>query len=711
MAASLALGIDIGGTFTDIVVAGPDGVVSVVKQLTTPRHPADAAVAGAQTALANAGISPELVTRVVHGTTLATNAILERRDIPVAYVTTRGFGSLLQLGRHARVEDERYDLAFESPAPPVDAALTFEVAERISAVGEVIEALDDAAVVELAQPIAALGVRSVAVCLLHSYVNAQHERRIGELLQQALGPDVDVVLSCDVWPEVREYERATTTVMSAFVGPIMSGYLNDLETRLHAIGIHAPLFVMESAGGVMSAAMARRRAVSTIESGPAAGVIAAKVAGADHGFANVIAFDMGGTTAKAALVTDGEPDVTHQFQVGGKGSFGSRRSGTGIPIKAPTIDLAEVGAGGGSIAWVDDQATLHVGPRSAGSDPGPVCYGRGGVDPTVTDASVVLGYLDPAGFAAGSLPFDSAASRAAIDDRLAKPLGITPERAAAAVHEIANATMAGAIHVVTVQRGVDPRRYVLVTSGGAGPLHAPRIAERFGITSIVVPPACGVASALGLLASDLRTDRVRTVNLDDAGLSSGELGERFVELEQEAAIEVAPTAGDAVKFRRSVDVRYRGQSHELNVVLADDDVTPAGLTQLRADFYRRHREAFGVGSSGPIEVVNVRVRATQSVPHATFSRRSSGASNVGRGPTTRNAWFAERGGFVATPVYQLGECPAGRAIVGPALLEAPESTVLVPPGWTAVVAVSGAVTLEADVPSGAPTAGRGEADQ
>ena len=696
MAVSLALGIDIGGTFTDIVVAGPDGVVSVVKQLTTPQHPADAAVAGAQIALANAGISPELVTRVVHGTTLATNAILERRDVPVAYVTTRGFGSLLQLGRHARVEDERYDLAFESPAPPVDAALTFEVAERTSATGEIVEALDDAAVMELAQRIAALSVRSVAVCLLHSYVNAQHERRVGEILQQVLGTGVDVVLSCDVWPEVREYERATTTVMSAFVGPIMSGYLNDLETRLRAIGIHAPLFVMESAGGVMSAAMARRRAVSTIESGPAAGVIAAKVAGADHGFGNVIAFDMGGTTAKAALVTDGEPDVTHQFQVGGKGSFGSRRSGTGIPIKAPTIDLAEVGAGGGSIAWVDDQRTLHVGPRSAGSDPGPVCYGRGGVDPTVTDASVVLGYLDPAGFAAGSLPFDAAASRAAIDDRLAKPLGITPERAAAAVHEIANATMAGAIHVVTVQRGVDPRRYVLVTSGGAGPLHAPRIAERFGITSIVVPPACGVASALGLLASDLRTDRVRTVNMDEVDLSTGQLGARFVDLEREAAAEVAPTAGGAVKFRRSVDVRYRGQSHELNVALVGDDVNPAALTQLRADFYRRHREAFGVGSAGPIEVVNVRVRATQSVPHATFSRRSSGGSDASRALKMRNAWFAERGGFVVTPVHQLDECPAGGAIVGPALLEAPESTVLVPPGWTAVVALSGAVTLEAD---------------
>jgi N-methylhydantoinase A len=314
----------------------------------------------------------------------------------------------------------------------------------------------------------------------------------------------------------------------------------------------------------------------------------------------------------------------------------------------------------------------------------------------VTDASVVLGYLDPQGFAAGSLPFDAAASRAAIAQRLARPLAISPERAAAAVHEIANATMAGAIHVVTVQRGVDPRRYVLVTSGGAGPLHAPRIAERFGITSIVVPPACGVASALGLLASDLRADRVRTVNLDDTEVSVAHLGERFAALQSEAAADVAATDGAAVEFRRSVDVRYRGQSHELNVVLTGAAVSPAALAQLREDFYLAHREAFGVGSAGPIEVVNIRVRATQPVPHATFARSSSTAPDRPRASATRDAWFAEREGFVATPVHQLGDCPAGDPIVGPALLEAPESTVLVPPGWTAVVAPSGAVLLEAN---------------
>ena len=709
MGGQLALGIDIGGTFTDIVVAGPEGVISVAKQLTTPQKPADAAVAGARLAIEQAGIEPGLITRVVHGTTLATNAILERRDVPVAYVTTRGFRDLLRMGRHARVEDERYDLLFESPAPPVDASLVFEVAERIDADGAVVEALDIAAVAELAEHISTLGVRAVAVCLLHSYVNSDHERQIGDALRARLGDGVDVVLSCDVWPEAREYERATTTVMSAFVGPIMAGYLDDLEARLREIGIVAPLFVMESAGGVMSATMARRRAVTTIESGPAAGVIAAKVAGRDHGFEDVIAFDMGGTTAKAALITRGEPDVTHQFQVGGKGSFGSRRSGTGIPIKAPTIDLAEVGAGGGSIAWVDDQGALHVGPRSAGSDPGPVCYGFGGTAPTVTDASVVLGYLDPEGFASGSLRFDADASRRAIADQLARPLGITPEHAAASVHEIANATMAGAIHVVTVQRGVDPRRYVLVTSGGAGPLHAPRIAERFSIASVVVPPACGVASALGLLASDLRTDRVRTVFIDETDVSASLLAQRFAELEREAADEVARADGDEVQFRRSVAVRYRGQSHELDVVFDGPEVKEEALRQLRADFYRRHREAFGVGSEGPIEIVTLRVRATVAVTHALFSRSSSPSTGVSA--HSRTAWFAELGGYVPVGVHWLSDCAGGDTIVGPALLDAPESTVLVPPRWQATVDAAGSVLLtrEGDVTDKARATGRGRA--
>jgi len=697
---ALALGIDIGGTFTDVVLAGADGVVAVVKLLTSAAAPARAAVEGAAHALERAGVEPAAVTRVVHGTTLATNAILERRETPVAFVTTRGFRSLLHLGRHARVEDERFDLLFRPPPPAVDLARTFEVPERVGPDGAVEVPLDEPAVTAVAHRIAASGATAVAVCLLHAYANPAHERRVGELLRAALDPDVEVVLSSEIWPEVREFERATTTAMSAFVGPLMARYLTDLERRLRELGVAAPLHVMESAGGVMPVSLACRRAVATIESGPAAGAIAAQVAGADLGRADVIAFDMGGTTAKAAVIRGGRPDVTHQFQVGGRGSFGTRRSGTGVPIKTPTIDLAEVGAGGGSIAWVDDAGALHVGPRSAGSDPGPAWYGLGGTAPTVTDASVVLGYLDPAGFAdaagapGAALPFDPDASRAALEQHVARPLGVGVEAAAAAIHEIANATMAGAIEVVTVQRGVDPRGFAIVASGGAGPLHAARIAHRFDITTVIVPPACGVASALGLLASDLRTELVRTVAFGADAVDVDRLATVFDELEHSAVDDLGAADRAAVRTERAVDVRYPRQAHELTVPLPDGPVDQAAVDAARATFFRRHREAFGVGDPGPVELVSVRLRAAWPVPHARFARPATAGEPGGPGPTTvRAVWSPGADTFVPTPVHRLASVPVDTPVVGPALLESPEATVLVAAGWTARVEPSRAVVL------------------
>jgi N-methylhydantoinase A len=700
---ALALGIDIGGTFTDVVLADADGITAVVKLLTSGDEPARAAVDGAAVALERAGVDGTAVTRVVHGTTLATNAILERRDPPVACVTTRGFRALLHLGRHARVEEERFDLLFRPPAPVVDLARTFEVTERIGPDGTVELPLDEGGVRTVAEQLAAAGVTAVAVCLLHSSVNPAHERRVRELLEEMLTPTVEVVLSSDIWPEAREYERATTTAMSAFVGPLMTRYLRDLESRLRAVGVAAPLHVMESAGGVMPVALACRRAVATIESGPAAGAIAARVVGADHGHSDVIAFDMGGTTAKAAVIRDGRPDVTHQFQVGGRGSFGTRRSGTGVPIKTPTIDLAEVGAGGGSIAWIDAAGALHVGPRSAGSDPGPAWYGRGGTAPTVTDAGVVLGYLDPAGFAAGdatgppALRFDPAASREAIERHVAVPLGVPVERAAAAIHEIANATMAGAIEVVTVQRGIDPRRFTIVASGGAGPLHAARIAQRFEIATVIVAPACGVASALGLLASDLHTELVRSAVSGHEPYGAGEaarVARVLDELAASAATDLGVTDPASLHVERAVDVRYPRQAHELTVPVPAGPIDERALDAVREAFFERHREAFGVGDPGPVELVTVRLRATRPVPHVRFARPDTHDGRArSAGSRTRPVWSDAAAAFVATPVHDLAAAPVGVAIEGPALLEAPESTVLVPVGWTATVEPSRAVVL------------------
>ncbi|MEV4258202.1 hydantoinase/oxoprolinase family protein, partial [Spirillospora sp. NPDC049652] len=450
----VTLATDVGGTFTDVVLTGPDGRVAVAKTLTTPDDPADGLLRGVRRVLAESGVPAGEVTRFVHATTLATNVILERRGVPVAFVTTEGFRSMLALGRQARVEEDRYDRFYRQPEPPVPLTRTFSVPERIDATGAVLTPLDEKAAASVADRIAGLGVSAVAICLLHSYLNPAHERRLAEIVAARLPDGTPVVASCDVWPEMGEYERATTTLMSAYVGPVMAAYLRGLEERLRRAGITAPVRVMESAGGVLPAALAADRAVHTIESGPAAGVVAAARLGARRGIADLVCFDMGGTTAKAGLVRGGRPGVTHEFQVGGKGSHGGRRPGTGVPIKVPAIDLAEVGSGGGSIAWAD-AGTLRVGPRSAGADPGPACYGRGGTLPTVTDADLVLGYLDPAGF--GAFRLDASLARAAIEEHVARPLGVDVTGAAAAIHDIAGAQMGAAVHVVTVRRGINPR--------------------------------------------------------------------------------------------------------------------------------------------------------------------------------------------------------------------------------------------------------------
>jgi N-methylhydantoinase A len=689
-----ALGIDIGGTFTDAALVGPGGIVAVAKHLTTPARPADGALAAAQDVLGQARIEPISISRVVHGTTLATNAILERRGGPVALVTTKGFGDLLRLGRHARVEEDRYDPAFVLPPPPVDPTLTFAVRERVGPRGEVIEALDESEVVAVGRLLGDTEVVGVAVCLLHAYANPVHEARIGRLLREHLA--LPIVLSSEVSPEVREYERLTTTVMSAIVGPIMAGYLRELEHRLQTAGIGAPMYVMESSGGVMSAEQAIRRAIATVESGPAAGVIAAKVLGAQTGRREVIAFDMGGTTAKAAVIRNGEPDVSYEFEVGGHGSFGIRRSGTGVPIRIPAIDLAEVGAGGGSIAWLDSQATLHVGPRSAGASPGPACYGQGGSEPTVTDANVVLGYLELGRRVAQLEAFDPELSRRAVVARLAEPLGVRAEAAAAAVVDIANATMVGAIHVVTVQRGTDPRRYALVTSGGAGPLHAAAIARRCGIDTVLVPPACGVASAFGLLASDVRTDLVRSVHLAEDAFDPVTVESVFRELEAAGAATLAESGpGDLLVCQRSLDLRYRRQAHHLTLDIDRGPVTAATLSDLGPRFFTRHEATYGVGRPGPIEVVNQRVRVTRHVGAVPFRRQLSDPGSASPVVRHRGTWSSAIGDFVETPVVDRLTCPPGYRIVGPALLEEPEATTFVPLGWSATTLTDGAVVLTA----------------
>ncbi|MEV0379618.1 hydantoinase/oxoprolinase family protein [Nonomuraea sp. NPDC050643] len=655
------IGVDVGGTFTDVVVQGTSGAISVAKCLSTHYDPIAGIVAGVTRALGDR--DPSQVTRVVHATTLATNAVLERKGVRVAYVTTQGFRAAIPLGRYARVEEDRYDLRFTPPPPPVAPGDCFEVAERVSARGAVLTPLDEGSVRRAAAAITARGIESAALCLLHSYANPAHERRAAEILRESI---TNVVASSEIWPEIREYERATTTIISAYIGPLMASYLSRLRARLAGIGIDAPIHVMESSGGVISAELAARRAVATIESGPAAGVLAA----AGAGFADVISFDMGGTTAKTCVVRGGRPSITHEFHVGGKGSFGGRRAGTGVPIKTPAIDLAEVGAGGGSVAWLDPAGALRVGPHSAGSSPGPACYGLGGSEPTVTDANLVLGYLSSASIPLSPVPADKAL------DRLAGPLGVSRAEAAYAVHEIVSAAMASAVHVVTVQRGIDPRGFALVAFGGAGPMHAARVAARFGIGTVVVPAYCGVASAAGLLSGALSTDRVRS------RLDAPDPEAVFTALAADAAADLDVPVAEATVLR-SVDVRFKGQSHDLTVDWSPDRAT------LESRFFQRYAEVYGITQRGEIELVSYRVRLT--------TPPGGGPPEAGRAPeggtaSARTAYFPEAGGFTEVPVHTRGTVER-TGLPGPAVIEDAESTIVVPPGWTATVAPTGAVHL------------------
>ena len=675
------LGVDIGGTFTDIVVVDDDGRATFGKILTTPRDPADALLAGSVETLARAGVAPSSVTRVAHATTLATNVVLERTGVTMAFVTTKGFRSMLPLGRSSRGGDDRFDLFFAPDEPPVPLERCFEVPERLGPGGVVEEPLDEDGAHDVGRQIAALGVDAVAVCLLHSYANPAHERRLAAILTEHL-PATPIVLSCDVWPEIREFDRAATTVLSAYVGPIMAGYLDDLGRRLRDVGIDAPIHVMDSSGGVMSAELASSRAVRTIESGPAAGVVSATGTGLAAGFRDLLSFDMGGTTAKAAVVRDGRPDLTYDFRVGGSAS--ARGRGSGMLIKVPAVDLVEVGSGGGSIAWVDAAGALHVGPQSAGADPGPACYANGGTKATVTDADLVLGYLET--LASGAL--DTSRAEAALARDVGEPLGLSVVDAAWAVHELANALMGDAVHIVTVQRGIDPRRFTLVALGGAGPVHAARIAERFDVDRVIVPVGTGVGSALGLLTSDVVTERSRAV----LGLDLPAIESVLADLEARCRDDLG---GDG-NVERAADARYRGQGHDLTVDAPGGPVDKAWLDEVVERFHIRYAERYGTALRGPVELVAARVRLRQ--PHHTRSgsrigteRAGFGTQNEGRA-RVRRVWFGD--GWVDAAVFDRRAVP--ERIAGPAIVHEPEATTVVPPSWTARVDDHGNLVLERD---------------
>ena len=686
------VGIDIGGTFTDVVVAERGArALRIAKKLTTPDDPAVGVKEALREALASANAETGDLDRAVHATTLATNVILEGRGARVAYVTTQGFGDMLSMSDVRRREPERYDLFYENPEPPVPRRSIAEVRERVGAGGEVVTPLDE----EQARSEIGRALRggldegeeaeAVAVCFLHSYANPAHERRAGEIVRELL-PGAYVVLSSDVCPQYREFPRASTAVMSAYVGPVVASYVERLEAELHGMGLTGVFQIMQSNGGVMTARAAAARPINSVESGPAAGVIAAAYFGRLFGMENIVSFDMGGTTAKAGLVRGGQPTVTNDFYVGGAASH--RSAASGYPVKIPVIDLAEVGAGGGSIARVDAGGALQVGPDSAGAAPGPACYGFGGDRPTVTDANLVLGYLNPDYFLGGAMRIHAERSREAIEAHVAGPLGLSVTEGAAGVYDVVNANMASAVRMVTVQRGIDPRDFSIIAFGGAGPAHVARLAEEFGTPSVIVPVAPGTASAFGLLVSDMSADYAHTRVMDPATGDMSEIDAIFAELEAEGVerMRADGVPPEAIRVERQIDARFHYQSHELSVSAPQGQLTTEAAAGVAEAFRARYEELYGIRLNNPVEFVSYRVKVVGETPKAELTAaevEEGAASDAWKG--SRPAYFREAAGFIDTPVFDRERLRPGAQIDGPAIIEEPDSTIVVPPPFRASV--------------------------
>lgn len=683
------IGIDIGGTFTDVALVEADtGRIEIAKVPTTPHDFGQGVIDGIGQGLAENAIDPASVTLLSHATTVVTNALLEKKGARAGFVATRGFRDILELRRSSR--PDLYDLFQDAPAVLVPRRHRFEITERIDAQGAVVTPLDEAELPALIEAIRTAELETVAVSLLFSFLNDTHERRIGEALRAAL-PDVAVYLSCEVLPEIREFERASTTAVCAYVGPLLRSYLDRLQRAASELGLPA-LHVMGSSGGVFDIAEALRLPAAVVESGPAAGVIAASLAGRQLDRPNLISFDMGGTTAKASVIVGGEVAITAEYEVGGAANTKRWMHGTGHPIRVPVIDLAEVSAGGGSIAWIDPGGALKVGPHSAGADPGPAAYGAGGTRPTVTDADVVLGWLDRDALLGGALRIDLAAAERAIADAVASPLGLPVPEAAARIVEVVNANMAQALRIVSVERGHDPQEFSLIAFGGAGPVHAAALAEELQIPEVIIPPAPGAFSALGLVASDLRRDYSRTLyaNLADVDLARMEAAIAAMEAEAIAMLEAAQVPEERRAVIRQADLRYRRQAYELTVPLIEGRINRLVTAALAEAFHAKHEQTYGhANHAEPVQLVNLRVTALGRLPALRLTQRADPDRARMR---QRDVWFAATG-FVATPVHwRLGLVP-GTLLTGPAIIEALDSTTVVPPGWRARIDQFGCIRL------------------
>lgn len=719
--ATWAIGIDIGGTFTDVVALdyGASALHSL-KVLTTHGDPAEGVADGVNRIIESCGIDPSSVTRIVHATTLFTNALIERRGCKTGLLVTQGFKDVIEIG-HERKYD-LYDLRIEAAPPLVERRLRAEISARMDARGNELAPVHPAEVVGAVKALVRQGVESLAVCLLHAYASDRHEQDVGHILREAF-PQLAITLSSEVAPVVREFERMSTTSANAYIKPLANRYLDNLQRRLRDLGMRADILMMLSNGGLSHLAQAKRVPIELLESGPAAGAISAACYSERDGQSNLLAFDMGGTTAKLCLVENGQPSISFGFEAARRKRFAE---GSGLPVRITTIDLIEIGAGGGSIASQDALGLLKVGPHSAGSEPGPACYGLGGDQPTVTDANLLLGYLNPRYFAGGTMAIDADLSRTAVS-AMGNALGHDAIEVAWGIHDIVAENMAGAARVHVAERGRDPRDFVLLCTGGGGPLHSYYVAQKIGVRTIICPPAAGVASAYGLLVAPARADRSRTVSVRPATDSLEELERAYAELERNATESLRPldAAFGPVAVRRSADGRFVGQGFSLTVDLPAGPYAPSGERKgaeamhdgqgknaavmqggggnsakamdeggkkdaavmndgvirqaLLQAFEAGYREKFGrTPPDVPVELLNLRVSATapprEQMSHAAMARGGD-IQPAGR----RQVYFREAAGFVDTPVYKRDALHPGFERGGPMLIEDEGSTLVVGP--------------------------------
>jgi N-methylhydantoinase A len=689
------VGVDIGGTFTDIVLLDAGGRIHTKKVSSSVDDYARAIAEGLDEVFRETGLAGHDLGEVLHGTTVASNALLELKGARTGLITTRGFRDVLEI-RRIRMP-KLYDLSWEKPATLVERYLRLEVDERVDAHGAVEKPLDPADVERVLDRLLAEDIEALAVCLINSYANPAHEERIAEIVRRK-APGLTLSVSAEVLPEIREYERTSTTVINAYVMPIVRRYLRTLRTGLDAIGAKAPLLIMQSNGGLMTDEAAAAKPVNIVESGPAAGVVGAQALARKIGLGKLVTFDMGGTTAKASIVEDGEVSRATEYQVGGGIMHGSRLlTGAGYLLRVPAIDLAEVGAGGGSLVWIDPGGGLQVGPRSAGAFPGPLCYDLGGTEPTVTDANVILGLLNPTQLAGGAVKLNAARAEEVFDAKIARRMGLPLAEAAHGAHVIAASNMMRAIRAVSSERGRDPREYALFAFGGNGPLFAAGMARQLEIRRIVVPPAPGLFSSFGLLFADIEHHYVRTWRRLARQVEPGALADQFARMETEARAQLAAEGftGDAVRIRRSADCRYEGQSFELTVPVAAGAVGAGTVAELQEEFGREHKRTYGhrAGPDEPVEIVSLRVvgQGIPDRPRVPEALRLDRAG-PGRAGGARRVFFGPDLGWRETPIIDRLDLANPRE--GPCIVEEYDATCVMPPGARAALDAHGNIVID-----------------